>query len=95
MTANLLGVLLRLASVVVHPAASKCSNVLGPRIFCSREALHILFEFSVTRQAAWDRRLHSRRNPPLLCGNSSAAFSLDIRGRDRNEAVTIGQSREQ
>jgi hypothetical protein len=60
--ANLSGVLLRLASVVVHPDASKC-NELGPRIVCIREFLHILFEFSVARQAAWDWRPHSSLNP--------------------------------
>jgi hypothetical protein len=43
MAANLSGVLLCLASVVVDPDASKC-NELGPRIACIRESLHIVLK---------------------------------------------------
>ena len=95
MTANLSGVALRRSSVVVHPDASKC-NELGPRIVCVFGPLHIVFKISIARQAARDRRPHRGLNPLLHCTDSSAVFRLDISlERNRNEAVTIGHSREQ
>ena len=94
MEANLSGVPLRRSSVVVHPDASKC-NELGPRIVCVFELLRILFKISIARQAARDRRPLSTLNPLLHCTDSSAVSSLDISlERNRNEAVTIGHSRE-
>jgi hypothetical protein len=49
MAANLSGVLLGLASVVVYPDASKC-NELGPRIVYIRESLRLQIGFKNQRR---------------------------------------------
>ncbi len=95
MAANLSGVLLRLASVVVHPDASK-NNEQGPSIICILEPLQIIFEILVASQAAWDCRSISLLNPLLYCRNTSAVICLDISVElNRNETVNIMLAREQ
>ncbi len=77
MAANRSGFLLRLASVVVHPDASK-NNEPGPSIVCVFESLHIVFEIFVSLKAAWDSRPITFLNPLAHCGNTSAIICLDI-----------------
>ncbi len=94
MAANLSGVLLRLASVIVHPDTSK-NNEPGPSIVFAFEPLHIVFEIFVSHQAALNSRPIRFLNPLLHCGNTSAIICLDISVElNRNENVDMWLSRE-
>jgi hypothetical protein len=70
LAANLFGVLMRPASVVVHPDVFK-NNEQGPTSFAF-EPLLIVLEIYVARHVAWYCRPISLLNPLLHCWNTGA-----------------------